>query len=90
LSAGWQNARFRRLQGRLNNAGNAHRDFVLYVEHVFERAVEAVSPKLRPAEGVDQLRDDAHATVRLAHRSFKDMRTPNSRPTCFTSTAWPL
>jgi hypothetical protein len=58
------------LQGRLDDAGDAHRHFVLKFENVFERAVEAVGPEMCSAERVDQLRGDADAVAGLAHRSF--------------------
>ena len=35
------------LQCRLDDAGDADRDLVLKLEHVFERAVEAVGPEMR-------------------------------------------
>src|SRR5215469_5297446 len=45
---------------RLDDAGDADRDFVLEVEDVFERAVEAVGPEMRAAGRINQLRGDAH------------------------------
>ncbi len=44
------------LQGRLDHPGNADSDLVLELEHVFERAVEAVGPQMRAGFGLDQLR----------------------------------
>src|SRR5207245_10209930 len=70
--------------------GDADRDLVLQVEHIFERTVEAVRPKMRSVRRVDQLGGDAHVTPRFAHRAFEDVAHPSSRPTCFTSTGWPL
>ena len=41
------------LQRRLDDACNARGDFVLKVEDVFERAVEAVRPQMRPGVRID-------------------------------------
>src|ERR1051326_3395719 len=59
------------LQCRFDNAGNAGSHFVLKIEHVFERAVEPVSPEMRAGIIVNQLAGDAHAITRLAHRAFE-------------------
>jgi hypothetical protein len=37
---------FTGLQGRLYDAGDADRNLVLQIEHIFERAIEAVDPKM--------------------------------------------
>ena len=44
------------LQCRLDHPGDADRDLVLKLEHVFQRAVEAVGPEMRAGLGIDQLR----------------------------------
>ena len=49
------------------------RDLVLEVEHIFERTVEAVGPKMRSVRRIDQLGGDAHAAAALAHRAFEDI-----------------
>ena len=70
------------LQRRFDDADNAYRHLVLKLEHVFERAVEPVGPKMRAGEGIDQLRGDAHPVPALAHRKpSSTYRTPRSRPT---------
>ena len=46
-------------------------DLVLQLEHVFERAVEAVGPEMRAGFGIDQLPGDAHPVAALAHRTFE-------------------
>jgi len=61
------------LQGWLDDTRDAGGDLVLQVEHVFERAVEAVGPEMRAASGVDQLRRDAHTPARLADRAFENV-----------------
>ena len=43
---------------------------------VTRQAVEAVGPNMRAADCVDQLRGDAHATARLAHRAFEHIAHP--------------
>src|SRR6516162_10120736 len=57
---------FGRLHRGLDDAGDARRHFVLKVEDIFKRAVEAVRPEMRAGRRIDQLRRDAHATARLA------------------------
>ena len=58
-------------QRRLDDPRDADRHLVLEIEHVFERAVEAVGPEMRAGRGIDQLRGDAHALAGLAHRAFE-------------------
>jgi hypothetical protein len=41
------------LQRRLNDSGNAESNFVLKLEDIFQRAVEAIGPKVRASEGID-------------------------------------
>src|SRR5215469_8900072 len=60
-----------RLQCRLDNADDAQRNIVLQIEYVFGRTVEVVSPKMRPANRVDQLCGDAHPVSILSHRAFE-------------------
>src|SRR5215831_5717486 len=55
------------LQGRLDDAGNADSDLVLKLEHVFERAVEAIGPEMGAAFGLDQLRCDTHSPAGFTH-----------------------
>ena len=62
---------FGSLQGRIDDAGNTGRDFVLEVEHVSEQAVETVGPKVGAGFGIDQLRRDADPAAALADRPFK-------------------
>jgi hypothetical protein len=59
------------LQCRLDNPGDADRDLVLQLKHVFKRAVEAVRTEVRAGRGIDQLSRDAHASARLADRAFE-------------------
>jgi hypothetical protein len=54
------------LQCRFDDSGDADGDFVLKLEHVFQGAVEAVGPEVRPAECVDKLAGDAHPMTRFA------------------------
>ena len=65
-----------RLQCRLNHAGDADRDPVLELEDVLQRAVEAVGPQMRAGQGIDQLRSDAHALARFAHRALQYITHP--------------
>jgi len=59
------------LQCRLDDTGNAERDLVLKLKDIFEGAVEAVGPEMRPAHCADQLRGDADPITALAHRAFQ-------------------
>jgi len=52
-------------------AGDADRDFVLDLEHVFEQVVEADGPKMRSARGIDQLCGDAHPPASFPNRAFE-------------------
>src|SRR6516165_8556001 len=63
------------LQCWLDDANNAECHLVLKLEYIFQRAVDAIGPEMRAANRVDKLSSDAY---------------PTSRPTCFTSTDWPL
>ena len=63
---------------------------VLKLEDVVERAVEAVGPDVVAGDGVDQLPSDAHSVTGFSYRAFEHVAQPNSRATCFTSTAWHL
>ncbi len=63
----------RALQAGLDDADDLVGDLVLQVENVFQRAVVAVGPQMRPGRGLDQLRRDAHPVARLAHASFQDI-----------------
>ena len=65
-----------RLQRRLDDAGNADRDPVLKFENIFQRAVEAVCPKVRAGQGIDQLARDAHLHSRFANRTFQNIADP--------------
>src|SRR6202040_1950191 len=62
-----------RLQGRLDDTGDADSDLVLELEDVLQRAVEAAGPEMRAGQGIDQLPGDAHLRSRLAHRAFEDI-----------------
>ena len=44
---------------------------VLQVEDVFQQAVEAVGPQMRPGFRLDQSRADAHPTAALPDRAFE-------------------
>jgi hypothetical protein len=68
------------LQSRLDEPGDADRHLVLKVEHVFERAVEAVGPEMRAGRRVDQLCGNAHALACLAQRAFEDVANAQFRP----------
>src|SRR5262245_33907253 len=63
--------RFRRLQGRFDHASDTQRDAVLKFEDVLHRAVKMISPQMRDADRVDQLRGYAHAVARLANRTLQ-------------------
>ena len=78
------------LQRRLDDTSDADRDFVLKLQDVVAVAVEAIGPEMGAASRIDKLRGDPHAGAHLTHRPFEHKWTPRSRPTCFTSTAWPL
>jgi hypothetical protein len=64
-------ARFRRpaMPARLCRRRSTR--LVLEVEDIFERAVEPIGPEMRAGERIDQLRGDAHAIARFAHRAFE-------------------
>src|ERR1700758_532968 len=47
--------------------------FILQIEHIFERAVEAVGPEMRAGFGLDQLPNDADAVAGLADRAFEQV-----------------
>ncbi len=84
---------FRLLQPRGYCAHRAYGNAVLQIKNVFQSAVEAVRPQMRSGQSIDKLPSNAHVVPRFPHAPFEDMRiyrTPNSRPTCFTSTARPL
>ena len=61
------------LQRRLDDAGDARCHFVLQVKHVLQRAAKTVCPEMRVSRRVDQLRGNAHASARSAHRAFEDI-----------------
>src|SRR6516225_5359185 len=63
--------KFSRLQGRLDDAGDARSDLVLKFEDIFEQAVEAIGPQMRSGVRVDQLSGDADPIAALAHRAFE-------------------
>src|SRR5262249_55277131 len=48
------------LQCRLDDPGDAHRDLVLEIKHVLQRAVEAIGPEMCTACRVDELGGDAN------------------------------
>ena len=52
-SLGSRAANFGGLQGRFDNTSDADGHVVLKFEHIFERSVEAVGPKMSASEGVD-------------------------------------
>ena len=56
---------------RLDDSDDARGDLVLQIEHVFERAVELVGPKMRAGLGLDQLGRDAQPAARLAHAALQ-------------------
>ena len=66
-----RSARLGGLQCRLDHAGHATRHFVLKIEDIFERAVEAVGPEMRAAGRIDQLSGDAHAPAGFTYRAFE-------------------
>src|SRR5438477_8951945 len=68
------------LHCRFDNTGYADGDFVLKIEHVFERAIEAVRPEMCARLGIDQLCGDPNATAGLAHRAFKHVTDPEFTP----------
>ena len=41
------------LQCRLDDTGDADRDFVLKLEYIFQGAIKTVSPEMRASESVD-------------------------------------
>ena len=43
----------------------------LVLEDIFERSVEAISPEMRAAAGIDQLARNAHPIAGFAHRAFE-------------------
>src|SRR5207248_10073379 len=59
------------LQCRFDDSGNADGDFVLKLEHDFDRAVEAVGPEMSAGRHVDQLAGDAHPVATFAYRAFE-------------------
>ena len=69
-------ADFGGVQGRLDNAGDTDRHFVLELEHICQRTVEAIRPEMGGGLGLDQLRGDAHPVAALAHRAFEDIADP--------------
>jgi len=58
-------------QRRLDHAGDTRCHLVLKVEHIFQRAVKPVGPKMRSAQRVDQLPGDPHPVAAFAHRTFE-------------------
>src|SRR5262249_59677688 len=69
---------FRALDLRLrkpwsNLTDHLRRDLILKVEDVPERAVEAISPKVRSGGRVDHLRGDAHAVPRFSHTTLENV-----------------
>jgi hypothetical protein len=42
------------------------------------------------AQRLEELSGDTHPLACLANRAFEHIAKPSSRPTCFTSTGWPL
>src|SRR5215813_1787064 len=61
------NARFRRLQGWLDDSSDAGGHLVLKLENVLQRAVETVGPEMRARYGINQLSSDADPLARLAN-----------------------
>src|SRR5215472_9780301 len=64
---------FRRLQGRLEDAGDARSDLVLKVEDIFQRPIEMIRPQMRPGTRVDQLTGNADPITAPAHRPFEQV-----------------
>ncbi len=60
-------------QVRLDGADDIQGDFVLNLENVIERTVEALAPKMASAFRLDHLRGDAHTTVVFAYASLKQV-----------------
>src|SRR6516165_6560559 len=71
---------FGSLQGRLDDPCDTDRNLVLQFENVFERAVEAIGPKMRAGLRLDQLRGDPHATASFAHRTFQHIADTEFAP----------
>ena len=78
------------LQCRLDDPGDADGDLVLKLEHVFQRAVEAVGPQMRAGFGIDQLPGDAHPVAALAHRAFEHIAHAEFAPDLLHIDARPL
>ena len=66
----------RGLQGRLDDTGDADGDLVLQLEHVFERAVEAIGLKMGAGLRFDQLSGNADARAGLSHGTFEQITDP--------------
>ena len=64
-----------RLQGRLDDPGDAGRHLILQIEDVFHRAVETVGPEMRAGLRLDQLSGDAHPAGGL-QRSLGNLNPP--------------
>ena len=60
-------------QRHAQRAGDGLRDVFLDGEHVGELAVVILGPEMHAVVGLDELRRDAHAVARLAHRAFDQM-----------------
>ena len=59
------------LDAGLDGADHAFGHRVLQLEHVFQRAIEFLRPKMRAGRGFDQLPGDAHATAGFANAALK-------------------
>src|SRR3954466_2699455 len=58
-------------QTSAKGSDNALRDRVLDGEYIFQRAIKALRPAMKPARDFDELHGDAQIVTRLAHTSFE-------------------
>ena len=61
-------------------SGHRTRHFVLHVENVCDRAVEAVRPDVTSALGLDELRGDTHAFAGPTHAALYNVANTELAP----------